>query len=360
MTRHGHIFHWDLDRTYLKTNFDTFGDLVRTARSGAEERENIPGSAALIRAIRQEAPEKPSSIYFLSGSPEQLRGVIERKFKLDGFAPDGVVLKATVANILRGRFRAVRGQVAYKLYNLLLARTDQPVGTHETLFGDDAESDAFVYSLYADFVAGKVPRAILDKVLLASGAYSSEIKAIHQVAREVIREDPVSRIIIYQERNAPPGAFGAFFPRLVPVCNHFQSALILAMDGCLSEAGVVHVAEELIADYGFTADALLKLAEDIFRRQRPNVPDAVLKKLIQGPPPEHLSEAATELYRGICDRLDDLLSRPCPHGPLPAPERDYLKLWDEDLARQETARQARMAGRSDKSKMKSPETIEEP
>jgi len=41
MARVRHIFRWDLDKTYLRTEFDSVRALVRTARLSAEERENI-------------------------------------------------------------------------------------------------------------------------------------------------------------------------------------------------------------------------------------------------------------------------------------------------------------------------------
>ena len=31
-----HVYRWDLDKTYLKTEFDTFKDLLRSAFEGAE------------------------------------------------------------------------------------------------------------------------------------------------------------------------------------------------------------------------------------------------------------------------------------------------------------------------------------
>ena len=153
--------------------------------------------------------------------------MLERKFALDGFIPDGFVLKPTVANILRGRFRAVRGQVGYKLTQLLQMRTEAPVGTKETLFGDDAESDALVYSLYADVVAGRVQPDDLRAVLKASGAYQSQIREVEDHLEGVVHEDPVKRIIIHLDNRTPPVAFQAFFPRLVPIYNHLQTALVV-------------------------------------------------------------------------------------------------------------------------------------
>ena len=347
-----HIFRWDLDKTYLKTEFDTLGDIVRIARMSAEERQNIPGSAAMIRAIRDGTDETQRHlIYFISGSPEQLRPVIERKFALDGFIPDGFVLKPTVTNILRGRFRAVRGHVGYKLAELLHMRTEAPVGTAETLFGDDAESDAFVYSLYADLIAGRVPRGQLRTILKSSGAYPSQIRAIEDHYEGVVREDPVQRIVIHLDNRTPPAAFSAFFPRLVPIYNHLQTAIVLYLDETLPAQSIATVALELLSSYGFDRERLTHLAEDILRRRRPYTLPARLEALaadlrtvplnVDANAHEATTNARTVLDN-IADRAEHLLRRPRPPGPERwAPRTDYEALWREDRIRQAEAKRAR-------------------
>ena len=56
-----------------------------------------------------------------------MRSVLEEKLKLDGVVFDELVLKDNVGNLLRGRFRALRGQVGYKLPALLESRARAPV-----------------------------------------------------------------------------------------------------------------------------------------------------------------------------------------------------------------------------------------
>ena len=58
----------------------------------------------------------------VSGSPRQMRSVLEEKLKLDGVEWDEFVLKDNVSNLMRGRFRALRGQVGYKLPAILESR----------------------------------------------------------------------------------------------------------------------------------------------------------------------------------------------------------------------------------------------
>ena len=77
---------------------------------------------------------------------------------------------------MRLRWRALRDQLGYKLPILLSTRardqasfTDQLV--NEILVGDDAEADAFVYSLYADVVSGKVDARLLRRILDTGHVY---------------------------------------------------------------------------------------------------------------------------------------------------------------------------------------------
>jgi hypothetical protein len=353
VSRFRHIFRWDLDKTYLKTDFDTVQDLVRTARLSAEERENIPGSAALIHAIRDAGQrDQPHLIYFISGSPQQLRAVIEKKFALDGFIPDGFVLKPTLRHLLRGRFRAVKSQVGYKLSQLLIGRSEAPIGTSETLFGDDAESDAFIYALYSDLIAGRIPKQTFTDILRVTGCYREQIDEIQQTLEAVVREDPVRRVIIHLDQHTPPLAFVPYFPLVVPIYNHLQTAVVLYLDGTLPASAIRLVTLELLAKYGFDDKRLTNLAEDILRRRRVHFPLEHLERLAAelralDPIPEEredpeLSERVTDLVRAIADRAEYLRSRPLPdEPPVNTEARDYLELWAQDQNRREEAKRAR-------------------
>ena len=99
-----HVFRWDLDKTYLHTEFDHWLDLLKTAVETPETKRSVPGAARLIRALRL---HQPSRVTILSGSPEQMRGTLESKLRLDGIAWDEFTLKPSMRNILRLRFRAL-------------------------------------------------------------------------------------------------------------------------------------------------------------------------------------------------------------------------------------------------------------
>lgn len=362
MHRVRHIFRWDLDKTYLRTEFDSVRALVRTARLSAEERENIPGSAALMRAIRQHGSESAQHlIYFVSGSPEQLRGVIERKFALDGFAPDGFVLKPAMSDFFRARFRALKSQVPYKLGALLAGRANAPIGVKETLLGDDAETDAFIYALYSDLVRGSIPLKVLREVLLRVRAYDDEIKYIEHELESVVHEPAVSRIVIHLDQLTPPASFLEYFPLVVPIYNHLQTALVLYFDGTLGIQAVRGVAYELVEHFQFDETRLANTAEDLLRRRRALISNEALDRLaseLRGLGEEErtprngvaIDERRVEVLFKLAERAEYVRSRPDPPKLVePLGARDYVELFErEEARREETRRQKKIAAKESK------------
>ncbi len=260
-----HIYRWDLDKTYLQTDFDSFGALLRTAFQKPADKTNVPGSAELLRELRV-ASAGHVLIYFVSGSPRQMRNVLAEKLRLDGIHFDGFILKDNLGNLLKGRFRALREQVGYKLPALLEARAEAPVEAEETLFGDDAERDAFVYSLYADLLARRVGRDVLAQVLDVAGVYPDSRALVMDTLLALPRQDPVRRILIHLDRKSPPVHFDVYGPRLVPVHNYFQAALVLYEDGRLQAEAVGRLGSVLIERYQFTLPMLLRSFQDVLRR----------------------------------------------------------------------------------------------
>src|SRR6476619_2116750 len=114
------IARWDLDKTYLRTDFDTLRDLVSTAIERPDQKRTVPGAAPLLRELGRAGVE----IHILSGSPEQLRSLLTQKLRLDGARWASLTLKPNLENILRLRFRALRGQLGYKLPALLRRRAE--------------------------------------------------------------------------------------------------------------------------------------------------------------------------------------------------------------------------------------------
>ena len=101
-----HIARWDLDKTYLRTEFDTLRDLVKTALERPDQKRTNPGASTLLREMVRAGVR----VHILSGSPEQMRRRLEDKLRLDGITWDSFTLKPNLKNVLRLRFRAVKDQ----------------------------------------------------------------------------------------------------------------------------------------------------------------------------------------------------------------------------------------------------------
>ncbi len=193
------VARWDLDKTYLRTEFDTVRDLIRTAVERPDRKRSVPGAAALLRELKRSG----ARVHILSGSPRQMRGRLEEKLAIDRVRYDELTLKPNLSNALRLRFRAMRDQLGYKLPNLLAARArDQwgaasPGALAEVLVGDDAEADAFVYSLYADVCAGVVDDKLLGRVLDKGRVYSDQAELALSSQRRIEPAPVVGRILIH-------------------------------------------------------------------------------------------------------------------------------------------------------------------
>src|SRR5437763_208071 len=149
---------WDLDKTYLRSEFDSLRSLLRTAFERAEDKVDVPGVAELIRTLKAAAERRGRSalVYFVSASPPQIGAAIRKKLALDGVPYDGIVFKDQLAYLKRGKLRNLREHVGFKLAALLRGRLAAPPGAAELLFGDDWELDSLIYSLYPDLVAGRL------------------------------------------------------------------------------------------------------------------------------------------------------------------------------------------------------------
>jgi hypothetical protein len=262
------IFRWDLDKTYLKTEFESVRDLVRIPFEGAADKREAPGVAQLIRGLRRfnESQGREVRIYFLTASPPQIGRAIREKLSLDGIEYDGITFKDQWHNLMRGKFRNLREHVGFKLTELLKSRREMPPDSQEVLFGDDWESDPLVYSLYADVLAGRVDRALVHDVLEVIRVDPVLMADVKRLMGASEPSDVVKRIYINLERRTPPAHFRSFGPRLVPSFNFFQTAASLFADGLFDLEGVEAVARSLLEHSGYTPERLGNSLSDVERR----------------------------------------------------------------------------------------------
>jgi hypothetical protein len=329
------IYRWDLDKTYLRTEFDTIGDLLRTAIEPAARKKTVPGASALLREIRATGPK---SISILSGSPEQMRRVLEAKLRLDGIEWDSFTLKPSLKNLLRGRVRFIKDQVSYKLGALLEARSRSEAGTEEILFGDDAEADAFIYSLYADLCEGRVGTEQLMAVLERARVYPSDIPHMVRTAGRLPRGATVKRVFIHLDRLSSPDVFDDFGRRVFAFYNYFQPALVLVEDGGLEPIAAIRVAGDIAMRHGFSADALVASFSDAAERRFVGRETARRLAVACGEAHRPVFEPVRRVIEELGSRLEAELPNVGESAECVDVTIDYADMFSRDKARARAAR----------------------
>lgn len=289
-----HVYRWDLDKTYLETDFDSFRGLVRSATEPASAKMAVPGAGALLRALSQGPGNR---IFILSGSPEQMRRTLEEKLRLDGVRYEQFILKDQLGHLRKGEFRAIRGQFGYKLPELLKARRGLGGSVGETCFGDDAEVDALVYSVYGDALAGRLDATGLSRIMEAAGSYPESIDLALRALRGVGQGEAVQRVFIRAESGLTEGRFGALGGRVVSVHSWFQAALVLCHDARVAPEVVAEVTADVMERREHDEWQVAALAQDLVRRGHVS-PDFILSLTWEASLRAALEEALLPLFSG--------------------------------------------------------------
>lgn len=242
----GDILLFDIDKTYLDTQFSNWRGLLRIPLEFALDKEAVPGAAPLIRALRRGPGARSALVplYFVSGSPLELRSVIERKMTLDGVEFDGITFKDQLGLAKQWRFSAIKAQVGYKLRALLLYALELPRGARWLCFGDDVESDAEVFALFGEVVAGLRGTA-LEERLKERAVEAADRARVCALADELgpARADPVLRIFIRRTREKEGPDLQR--PQVVPTPTFLGAALVLRAMGRINDSAVAAVADDL-------------------------------------------------------------------------------------------------------------------
>lgn len=241
----GDILIWDIDKTYLDTRFSSLRGLLSIPLELAVDKRALPGTVPLLRALRRGPGEKSALVplYFVSGSPVQLRRVIEEKMTLDGVGFDGITFKDQLALLKKGRPKAIVHQVGYKLIALLLYRLEASRESRWLLFGDDVEADAQVFCLFGDVCAG-LSGSELERRLKKHRLASPELRACLELAERLpAQEDPVARIFIHLASEREPRELGD--PRVTETRSFLQTALVLAQLGRIHPRELRAVADDI-------------------------------------------------------------------------------------------------------------------
>jgi len=263
------VFVWDLDKTYLETHFETLKGLIRTALEKAFQKRNVPGTNTLVKALISSYGKttRPFPIFFITASPPQMESKIKEKLIYDGIQSYGCFFKDNLKNLHIKRFRRLTNHMGYKIQSLLQLRVSLNSQVQQILWGDDSEADAIIYSLYSDICARRISTQELRRILKGLHVENQQIEKIFELQEKVPVADPVQKIYINLAIDTDPEYYLKFGRRLVATYDTFQASLDLYQDGLLSEDQVVRIAQDLVNNYAFTADELLKTANDLIYRQ---------------------------------------------------------------------------------------------
>ncbi len=265
------VFVWDLDKTYLDTSIESLSGIFKTAVEKAFQKKNVPGTGALVRALRNSWQDvhlgrADFPIYFITASPPQMEKRIHEKLNLDGIYPYGVFFKDNLKNLRPSRWRRLRQQVGFKVQALLQLRSHLSADVRQVLWGDDSESDAIIYSLYSDICARRYTDEDLERILKSLHVTGAQMDTIFELQSELPAHDPVEKIYINLAADTDTEYYSKFGRRTLPTYNTFQTALDLFQDRRLNAEQVVKVAQDMQANFHFTRDELEKSLDDLIRR----------------------------------------------------------------------------------------------
>lgn len=265
------VYVWDLDKTYLDTTFESLQGLWRTVREKAFQKRNVPGTATLVRALRDHWQEmhkgrKDFPIYFVTASPPQLERKIHDKLAYDGIYPFGLFCKDNLKNLSPRRLWRLTQQIGYKLQALLQLRLHLPPNVRQILWGDDSEADAVIYSLYSDLCARRLEERDARHILRHFKVIGAQVDIILQLLEDIPKQDPVEKIYINLAADTDPDYYLKFGRRILPTYNAFQLALDLLQDNRLSAAQVVKVALDLAQNYSFGVEELENSLDEMVKR----------------------------------------------------------------------------------------------
>jgi hypothetical protein len=277
------VYIWDLDKTYLDTAFESLQGLWRTVMEKAFQKRNIPGTGALVRALRddwqqQHRGRKDFPIYFITASPPQLERKIHDKLAYDGIYPFGLFCKDNLRNLRPGRLWRLTQQVGYKLQALLQLRLHLPENVKQVLWGDDSEADAVIYSLYSDLCSRRLEERDARHVLKHFKVIGQQVDTILRMVEDIPKQDPVEKVYINLAADTDPEYYLKFGRRTVPTSNSFQLALDLYQDQRLSESQLLNVAVDLVRNFNFGADELESSLNEMILR--PLLSDKTVERVL--------------------------------------------------------------------------------
>jgi hypothetical protein len=188
---------------------------------------------------------------------------------LDGVEFDGITFKDWWQIMKQGRPKRFLDQVGFKVCALLEGRQRRPLAS-EYLFGDDAESDADAFFLYATLINERLSeKDVAGRMAEAGMREDNQRCAFALLDRLPEKRGKVKKVFIHLEKRTPPEQFERFAPLLSPVRGGFQLSLALFSLGLVDE-DTVRQCREAISPAAQAPDPDLE----------PLITDAINRRLI--------------------------------------------------------------------------------
>jgi hypothetical protein len=225
----GKVFVWDIDKTYLETHFSSLKGMARIPVEFAIDKKAIAGMPEILRGLRRGpgGDYACAPLYFVSASPPQMRRVIERKMLMDGVEYDGIILKDWFKTLWQLRPGRLKEQAGFKICALLAGRLNRPQSV-EYLFGDDVESDAEAFFIYANLLSGGLSTGEINQMMVEAGVKRDDQRCIRKLLDRLGTErGRVARVFIHLEHDTPVEQFKRLAPVVVPVKGAVQLSLAL-------------------------------------------------------------------------------------------------------------------------------------
>ncbi|MEZ4814713.1 MAG: phosphatase domain-containing protein [Bdellovibrionota bacterium] len=260
----------DVDRTYLDTQIHSIGGLLRAAFERPERKHGVPGFSLLLRALRRGAEELPSKnpLFFVSASPPQIGPTLRAKMDLDGIEHEGLILKDQLKHVRSGEFKKLKEQLGYKLGALLSLWYFLPKTSKLIFFGDDSESDARVFTLFALISSGKLNGKELYFFLLDLGVFRQEAIQVAWLSRhfEKVPSKALLAAFINLDLNLSPASYGRLAPFFFPTENSLQAAAVAYENKMIRMRAVVSVGREFLLLHDWSPEQIAKALIEGCRR----------------------------------------------------------------------------------------------
>ena len=240
----GDVCLWDIDKTYLDTRFSSLRGLLGIPFELAIDKRAVAGTVPLLRGLRHGGGDESALVplYFISGSPTQMRRVVEKKMTMDGVQYDGITFKDQLGLLKARRPRGIVEQIGYKLRALLLYRREHPKAARYLLFGDDVERDQESFLVFGEVCAGLRGPALRDR-LLSMGVHKEDAGAAVSLADSLaVDADPVAHVFIHEVRGQRATASD---PRVHVARSFLEHARTLRALGKIRDVDVDAVAREV-------------------------------------------------------------------------------------------------------------------